>query len=364
MQNITEYAENNMRPMTAHPFNAVDSLILTKLSYLHFDPLVAPPSIWPRSVRIAELLKAEHFPVIFKNQFDVDDWKRFLFALAASPRYRDIGMACYVDHYDPALEKQFSAVTYFLEDKTAYIAYRGTDCTFIGWKEDFNMAFISPVPSQQDAVEYLNTMAKYIPKKFALRVGGHSKGGNLAVYAAVKCNPNIQNRIVDVYNFDGPGFKESVFESPEFARMKGRIHTTLPEASLIGMLLQHHQSYSVVKSSNRGIMQHEPFSWGVEGDGFAYADQVKTAALHRSITLNKWLSGLSDEDRRRIVTVLFDAIEKTNASTLQEFTENWRKSFVAILSAIKNTDPGSKKFLLQSVAELAKLSFSKLEQAK
>lgn len=364
MQTITEYAESNMQPMTVRKFNAVDSLILSKLAYLHFDPLVMPPCIRFRCVRIGELLKAEHFPSIFKNQFDVEDWRRFLFALAASPRYRGIGMAFYVDHYDPALEKQFSAVTYFLEDETAYIAYRGTDTTFVGWKEDFNMAFLSPIPSQQAAVEYLNSVAKYIPRRIPLRVGGHSKGGNLAIYAAVKCNPRVQSRIAGVYNHDGPGFKESVFESPEFARIKDRIHITLPEASLIGMLLQHHQEYSVVKSSNRGIMQHEPFSWIVEGDDFAYADQVNTAALHRSIALNKWLSGLSDEERKRIVSVLFHAIEKTNASTLQEFTENWRKSFIAILSAIKNTDPGSKKFLLQAVTELAKLSFGKLEPAK
>jgi hypothetical protein len=362
MENITEYAEKNMQPMTEKRFNAVDSLILTKLSYLHFDQFVPLPSGRLRPTRVAELLKAEFFPSIFRNQFDVESWRRFLFALGASPRYRSISMSCYVDYYEPALEKQFSAVTFFLEDKTAYIAYRGTDSTFIGWKEDFNMAYMSPVPSQEAGVEYLNTVAKSIPKWIALRVGGHSKGGNIAMYSAMKCSPNVQRRIIGVYNHDGPGFKNSVFETPEFIRIKDRIHTTLPESSLIGMLLQHHDNYSVVKSSKRGIMQHEPFSWIVENDDFAYANQVKSGALHRNKTLNEWLNQLTDENLKRIVDVMFEVVKKTKADTLQEFAEDWRGSISAMLSAVRTIDPESKKFLLQAVNELARLSFRKTRE--
>jgi Protein of unknown function (DUF2974). len=361
MENIITYAQTNMQPMTANKFNAVDSLILSKLCYLHFERIVPALSGKP-PVRLAALLRAELFESIFANQFEAEDFRRFLFSLAASPRYRNIGLNYYVDHYDPKQEKQFSAVTFLLEDKTAYVAYRGTDSTFIGWKEDFNMAYMSPIPSQQAGVEYLNAIAKRIPKRFALRVGGHSKGGNLAVYSAVMCSPNVQKRIIGVYNHDGPGFKSSISENAEYLRIKDCIYTTLPESSLIGMLLQRHEHYSVVKSNKRGIMQHEPFTWIVSDNDFVYADHIKSGAMHRNKTLNEWLNQMTDENRKRIVDVLFQVIDKTNAGTLQEFSEDWLGSVGAMLGAMKSLDPESRKLLLQTFNELAKLSFRNMVQ--
>ncbi len=356
MGNMIEYVENNLYTMVQRPFNAVDSLVLSQLSYLRFEGIVPAMSDKASSVRISDLLKAEWFGSMFQKLLDVENNKRFLFVLAASPRFRSISLNHYVDLYDPVLEKQFAAVTCFLDDNTAYIAYRGTDSTFVGWKEDFNMAYISPIPSQEAGVKYLGEIAKRTSRKLMLRTGGHSKGGNLAVYAATRSEPNVQKRIIDVYNHDGPGFKDSLYETAGFANIKSRIHTTLPEESLIGMLLQHHEEYEVIKSSRRGIMQHDPFSWNIANDDFVYADRIKNGAMHRNKALNEWLTLLSDDKRKMIVDVLFQVIEKTNADTIWELSDDWRKSAGAILAAIKGLDSESKKFVLQAINELAKLS--------
>jgi hypothetical protein len=359
MENIIEYVEKNMQGMAAKGFNAVDSLVLSKLAYVRFEHIV--PSLAERAsaVRIGELLRAEMFGSMFLNMSELENNKRFLFALAASPRFRNIHMNHYIDNSDTVMEKQFAAVTFFLEDKTAYIAFRGTDSTFVGWKEDFNMAYISPVPSQEESVKYVNAVARRNPFT-RVRIGGHSKGGNLAVYASIKCEPAVQKRIISVFNHDGPGFKDSILQSPAFFKIKDRIHTTLPESSLVGMLLQHHEDYLVIKSNRHGIMQHEPFSWIVENDDFCYVESIKNDAMIRSNTLNVWLNALTDEKRKLIVNVLFQVLETTDAETFQELSEDWYKSAVTILGAVKNIDPESKKFVLQTINALAKLSFKNL----
>ena len=364
MGNLIEYVENNMDTMARQPFNIVDSLVLSQLSYLRFERIVPLLSDRASSVRVAELLKAELFESMFQKLLDIENNRRFLFALAASPRFRNIGLNYYIDLFDPVLEKQFSAVTCFLEDKTAYVAYRGTDSTFIGWKEDFNMAYISPIPSQEAGAKYLGEVARRTPHRLTLRVGGHSKGGNLAVYAAIKCDPRIQKRIVAVFNHDGPGFKEGLFESSDFSKVRDLIHTTLPEESLIGMLLQHHDNYAVVKSSRHGLMQHDPFSWIVEKEDFSYAEHLDKGAMHRNKALNEWLNGISDEKRKQIVDVLFQIIEKTEADTIRELSDDWRRSVGAILSAIKGIDSESKKFVLQAINEFAKLSIRNMFGSK
>lgn len=357
---IIRYIETEFSTFAEKNFNAVDSLIFSKLSYVRFEGIVPLLTQKKKSVCLTELLKAEAFESMFLNLSDRETHLRFLFALAASPRFRRTQMNFYVNHFDPLIEKQFSAVTYLLDDGMAYMAFRGTDSTFIGWKEDFNMAYLSPVPSQQDAVRYLSTVTKLIGRSMPICIGGHSKGGNLAVYAAIKCSLPVQKRIIGVYNHDGPGFKDSLFESPEYTRIKSRLHTTLPEASLVGLLLQQHEGYTVVKSSKRGIKQHDPFSWIVENSDFAFAGELKERAKLRDKTIDKWLETLSDEKRKLFINTLFDVLDATEADTLHELSQEWHKSATAMLYAVKNIDPETRKFVFQTITAFAKMSLKNL----
>ena len=226
------------------------------------------------------------------------------------------------------------------------------------------MAYLSPVPSQQDAAGYICAVAKRIGKSVPIRIGGHSKGGNLAVYAATKCGLPVQKRIIGVYNHDGPGFKDSLFETPEFLRVKNRIHTTLPESSLVGLLLRQYNDYNVVKSTRRGIKQHDPFSWIIEGCDFVYSGELRNSAKLRNKTLDEWLETLTDEKRKLFINTLFDVLDATEADTLHELSQEWHKNATAILYAIKSIDTETRRFVFQTITEYAKMSLKNRFRSK
>ncbi|NLX64723.1 MAG: DUF2974 domain-containing protein [Clostridiaceae bacterium] len=350
MKNIIDYVKNELSSFKEKEFKAVDSLVLSQLCYADFERLVPGFSNEFPPVRIRDLLKAEHFSTMFKGVIYYEKNLNLLYALAASPRFRDIEMKYYVNKLDYKQEKQFSAVTYQIDQHTHYISYRGTDMTFVGWKEDFNMAFKSPIPSQEEGVHYLNTVGKLVDGDII--VGGHSKGGNIAVYSAMKCLSEVQNRIKKVYSHDGPGFKDSIFSTSEYARIKDKIHKILPQSSIVGMLLQTQESYMVVKSTRIGIMQHDPFSWVIKGDDFHYVNNISNNSLNINKALNEWLSSISDEKREVFIDTLFHAINSTNAKTFGELTEVHIKDFAKILKTFRSIDRETRKFVVQTIRDL------------
>ena len=203
--------------------------------------------------------------------------------MAASRRFSDLTLCAYVSRTDEETQTQFSALTILLSDKTAYIAFRGTDDTIVGWKEDFNLAFLPVVPAQKMAAEYLSAAAAALPSH-PLRVGGHSKGGNLAVYSAVFCGEAVQNQLMRVYNNDGPGFRTSLLGLPEHRRVADKITTILPESSVVGMLLEHEERYEVVRSTQSGLWQHDGFSWQVRGERFEHLPDLTEGGISLDMT--------------------------------------------------------------------------------
>jgi len=362
MKNMIDYAAEESDNFQSKEFNVVDSLVLSQFAYLHFDGLVPGISDTAKPVSIEEIARRENLDTMFHGARDGESNRKLLYALAGSPRFRDVKMTFYVDKIDFKAEKQFSALTYLLDDGTAYIAYRGTDSTFVGWKEDFNMAFISPVPSQEEGVEYLNAVGELI--SCDLKIGGHSKGGNIAVYSSIKCYQPIQNRITHVFSHDGPGFREEIFLSNEYLSMKDRIYKTLPQSSVIGMLLQHQESYSVVKSNRIWIMQHDPFSWLVNGSDFQYVQTVRNSAMFMNETLNKWISSLDDKKRELFVDTLYQVVNATDAKTFYDLTGDWQKKAVAVLRAIKGIDEETRRFVLQTIGSLFVLAVKHLRDIR
>lgn len=362
MKNIIEYAETEFRTFTEKPFGPVDSLILSQLSYINFAGVVPGPADNKKLVRIADALRAELFTSMFFETRDPKNNKRLLQAVAASPRYRVIGMNFFVSEFDPVSEKQFSALTYILPESTEYIAFRGTDDTLIGWKEDFNIAFVYPVPSQKRALEYLLDISQRLSGK--LIIGGHSKGGNLAVYSALAASQSIQKRILRIYDHDGPGFKEGVLDSEGYLRIEDRIEKTVPQSSIIGMLLEGHKKYTVVESSRFGVMQHDPFSWKVDGDGFVTTEEVSDGAKYMNRTIRDWINTLSPEDREKFTDLLFGVLDAGDAKTFSEITLEWRKNFSAIFSAIRGADPEMKKFIGELTKDFGLLLFHNLRSKR
>ncbi|MEG1016490.1 MAG: DUF2974 domain-containing protein [Oscillospiraceae bacterium] len=358
MENIISYVGNELRTFDQKPFCNVDSLVLSQLAYVHFDGFVPPPNKCASAVTVMSLFKAEYFSSLFDGTRDAEKSRQMFLNMAASPRFRGIKICGYINKFDADSSMQFCAVTFSLGDDTNYIAFRGTDGTMVGWKEDFDMAFICPVPAQYESVQYINEIGGCT--RGTLRVGGHSKGGNLAVYAAMKCSREVRDRVTDIYSHDGPGFRKEVIESADFESIVGRIDKTLPKSSVIGMLLQNHEKYSVVDSDRFWIMQHDPFSWEIDKDKFRVIDKISSGAQYINDTFAKWLSEQSDEKRQLFVNTLFNIMKSTNAETLNQITDNWARQIPTFYSAYKDLDEETKKELADLIKELAKIAIKNI----
>ena len=203
----------------------------------------------------------------------------------------------YVNDIVTEAEQQFAAMEIVLEDGTSYVSFRGTDDTIIGWKEDFNLS-TGVVPAQKRAIEYLQKISEHTDGM--LRVGGHSKGGNLAIYGSVMCK-SAHEKILEIYSNDGPGFSREFKELPETKEMMPKIIRIIPEYSIIGTLLEHEKEPVIVASSSKGLLQHDAFSWEVQGPALVRRDSLNKTALRFIEILHKWIDGMDMEQKRLLI---------------------------------------------------------------
>lgn len=285
---------------------------------------------------------------------------RFARMLAESPRFREMRLMYFSEKFSEEEQMQFAAVTVLTGDARAFIAFRGTDSTLVGWKEDFNMAFSDSVPAQREAVDYINFVGRKL--RLPLRIGGHSKGGNLAVYGASLCDRGIQQRIGRVYNFDGPGLSPAVMSSAGHIALSPRIETYLPESSVVGILLERSAGYHVVKSDAVGAMQHVPYSWQVEPEGFRLLDELGWQSLYADRTIRDWLGGMSNESRKVFVNALYEIVESTDARTVDQIGEDWQKSGWKMLGAFAELDLRTKAALFVSLGRLIRSAVKNLNR--
>ncbi len=347
MANIIEYTEQTMRTFREKPFSEVDSLVLSELSYVHLNAVLAPEE----KIQIRDFLHAEAFEDLFRDVRDTPSNKRLLVALAASPRFRSAYAGDFSEKSSDQQEEQFAAFTFYPDERHACVVFRGTDATLIGWKEDFNMAYLPFVPAQADAVAYLNRIGNAFPGK--LMVCGHSKGGNLAIYAAAMCEPAVQKRITAVYSHDGPGFSRNVLESPGYRQIQSRIQKTIPQSSVIGMLLESHDAYTVVESRQVGIMQHDPFSWVIEDGAFHTLEKITSGAAYMNDTLDAWIAGMSIAERERFVDALYGILSAGEINNVFDLGSDIQKRLVAMRDAAAKLDPETRDFLLLTIRHLA-----------
>ena len=344
MANIFDYIEwRGDLSFSQSPFNEIDNLILSRVSYFPFDSIIALDEIVTLNETYQRLksLKLENVKMLQKEDVDLFP------ALANSERFGKLFLKKYINKRDLEQEKQFSAITILLPDGTIYVSYRGTDNTLIGWKEDFNMSFMEVVPAQKAAKDYLNIIAKETTGK--LRVGGHSKGGNLAIYASAFCDKNVQDNIIEVYNNDGPGFLENVIETENYQNIKSRIHTYIPQTSIVGRILNNDGKCTVVHSTETGVYQHSLYSWQLLGTKFISLDSVTKESEFIDKTLSKWLQSIESEQREKFGVALFEILSATNFDTLSQIKENWFDSSKKIFSTYKNLDEESKKVLNETI---------------
>ena len=253
------------------PFCPVDALALSALAYIHFEGVVPEGLDSPVPLRQA----AERYlalPPGRRGRFRCERDLALLRALGAAPRFAGAELCCRAGRFAPEEETQFAALAVLLGDGSAYLAFRGTDATLVGWKEDFNMSFMDLVPAQILAAEYAGGFAGGFPGP--LRLGGHSKGGNLAVVGAALCPVKVRDRVEVVYSFDGPGFNPYLLARPGYQELRTRIRSFVPRSSVVGLLLTHEEPHTVVQSSQQGLFQHDLYSWQILGPDFLRLEEV------------------------------------------------------------------------------------------
>ena len=315
---------------TQDPPNAVDALIFSTLTYVGYGETAERPPESAASLRRC----AEEFFALENPESRVRSKKdmELLRCAAATARFGQCGLCLYRSVLLPEQETQFAAMTFLLDDGSMFLAYRGTDNSLVGWKEDFNMTFQQTIPAQRLAQEYIREAA--LAHTAPMRVAGHSKGGNLAVFAAARCSPMVRKRILTVYNNDGPGFTKYMIGDPGYNAIVPRIQTYIPQSSVIGMLLEHEEPFIVIRSKSVGIMQHDPYSWEVEGPHFLPVQEVTESSQFLDATIKNWFSSMSNRERNQLVEVLYGLLttgEVENAADI--FQPKNIRTYVKALSS-------------------------------
>lgn len=347
MANIFDYLKwRGDLTLKQSEFNEIDNLILARLAYFPFDEIVNEKEVVTIKEAYRRFSKKDITTMHILQKEDIDLFPE----LAKSIRFGNMQLTCYINKVDPLEEKQFSAITILLPDDTMYVAFRGTDNTIVGWKEDFNMSFLDHVASQTDSARYLESVIKI--SKGAIRVGGHSKGGNLAVYAAAFCNAKTKKRIINVYNNDGPGFSENIIKTQEYQSIIERVYTLIPKSSVVGRLLNHQEKYTIVESTQVGIMQHDLYTWQLLGNTFVCLDNVTNGSEFVDKTITQWLENTTPEQRGKFIDILFQILETTQVKTLSEFTSKWFTNARTVLKTYSNIDDESKEIISQTLSAL------------
>lgn len=341
-------------PLSVSPFNEVDNVIFSYLSYIDFWDLKED---WKRFFDLKDLFRN------FCEKYSLEEIKTtgefteraplLLQEMMAGERFSATKAGYYAEDFDKDKVKQFAALVFLLPDGRNYISFRGTDKTITGWKEDFLMSCRTETAGAKEAVEYFNKIAPVLEGELIL--GGHSKGGNFAMYAAAFCEAEYKERIVQVYNNDGPGFREEVIQTPEFQEILPKIITIAPQSSIIGQLLSNPAKQHVIHSTAKGILQHDAMTWEAEKDRLV-SSELDELSHYAKTTLGSWLESMDDESRESLCTTAFSLIESTKSETFIEFSGNLMKNMDTIWKEMGKLPEDKKKEIMDALANLMESS--------
>lgn len=354
---LLEYVLRCRDTFDVEPFNEVDSLLFSWLSYLKIPVDLLPKKILITderhedcifkdrdSCRLADLTRDEYLSELVRDVNSPDETLAILKAAALNPRFSDIRLCLRREETDRLEGKQFAGITIQVAPNLTYVAFRGTDSTMTGWKEDCRMCMSNPVPAQILAAEYLTAVGKIF--RGQLMVGGHSKGGNLAVYSAANCDPGIQDRIQLIFSHDGPGFTKNELMKPGYAKVRSRIRKTAPQFSVFGMMLRQEVEPKIIYSYARGMQQHNATTWKTEGYGLSEYWYVNRISTHIKNKFNNWVEGLSDEEMELFIDWVFDVMENSGISTIQDLKENKGSVISVYMKEFSRLNPEMQAFLM------------------
>ena len=358
-----DYVRAATATFTEAPFNNIDALVFCQIFYPKLEVVLDGDGVSRLNAgyRVRDFWRNEYADEMFCDEITDRDNIKFFAEIAASRRFRDIKISNLVAETTASDEKQFAACRFGIDEETDFVCFRGTDGSLLGWKEDFNLSFMKEVPSQGEAVDYINRF--YGPGSEGegrkLYIGGHSKGGNLAVYGGIKCDPSIHDRILGIYSLDGPGFRDEVVDELHNTpgREKLNIIKIVPQSSVIGMLLQNQGEYFIIHSKAVGIMQHSAYTWQMLDDDFQYVDNMSHSGELVDRTVHEWLMNATDEERERFSSALFDTLFANDINTVHDLKHLTPSAVAGILRELKDMDEPTQETVRSMLKGLARAGF-------
>lgn len=341
MSNIIDYLKwRGDLSFEISPINEIDNVILARFSYLPFQDIYLEPRENIKDI-------AKKMKIIPKSNFAWAKDKEFIEELGKTRRFKNLIVSDYVQKIDLSTEIQFGAITIWLPNNEKYISFEGTDMSVVGWKEDFNMSFMTNIPSQIESVKYLDKIADKYTSNF--RIGGHSKGGNLAVYSSIFCKDEIKERIIEILNADGPGFNKETISNEGYKKIVDKVSTYVPQSSIVGRLLEHEEEYKIVESTQRGIMQHDIYSWQVEATKLIKISELTNESRMVDIIVRDWLNTTNSKQRENFINTLYEIIGKTEAKTIMDFSSQKIKNIRKVVKTYKTMNEEEKKEMEQMI---------------
>ena len=354
MKNMLDYIkEFGHVSFEERAFSEIDALVLTELEYLPLENVVPSDENGENFVTVKEIAEymQEHKQELFDENPMMITQERHEVSqvIADAPRFQSLKFFGVVSEWDKDTTKQFAAVTVEVEPSVRLVVFRGTDETLIGWKEDFLMTYSPLVAAQTDAKEYLAKQASLWDGD--LMISGHSKGGNLAIYAAATQVEDVQLRIVDIFCFDSPGLYRSVLETKGYQNIVPLAMRYIPQDSLVGLMLESEVPYVIVKSNATGAMQHSAMTWEIEDGQFIKMEKLTKNSQLNDQTFKKWTESVSDEELELFWNVFFELLFSVGIDTVNDLYGQFMHYVQEFLKAAGNMDE-EKRELLTRIALL------------
>ena len=327
----------------------IDILVLTEIAYLPFDEIVSSSFEEKTTISLNQLGK--EFETIKEkehknNPFMITKERiQLLDVVSKSPRFKDVKVFGFMNDIDDELTKQFAAVCYQWEEESRWIIFRGTDESLTGWKEDFMMTYSYLIPAQTDAIEYLRKQAELFSG--SLNISGHSKGGNLSLYASAMQEEDIQHRIQQIYCWDAPGVHRSILGTEGYQRVVSKAKRYIPQDSIVGLMLESQVPYHIIESQGSGISQHSALMWNIEDDHFVELTELTKNSQLTDQTFKQWTEVVSDEDLKLFFDTFFDLIFEMGVETVNDVYYNFRMYMQKFFEKAYRMNPEKREVLLR-----------------
>ena len=327
----------------------IDILVLTEIAYLPFDEIVSSSFEEKTAISLNQLGK--EFETIKEkehknNPFMITKERiQLLDVVSKSLRFKDVKVFGFMNDIDDELTKQFAAVCYQWEEESRWIIFRGTDESLTGWKEDFMMTYSDLIPAQTDAIEYLRKQAELFSG--SLNISGHSKGGNLSLYASAMQEEDIQHRIQQIYCWDAPGVHRSILNTEGYQRVVSKAKRYIPQDSIVGLMLESQVPYHIIESQGSGISQHSALMWNIEDDHFVELTELTRNSQLTDQTFKQWTEVVSDEDLKLFFDTFFELIFEMGVETVNDVYYNFRMYMRQFFEKAYQMDTEKREILLR-----------------